>query len=404
LPAGTIVHPSLPGSAYPNPDLSGSGVAFKLAWQIAREVCGNHRVDPPMREFLLDATCLAALGTIADVVPLVGENRSLAVHGLRGLPASKLPGLVALLESAGLSESKLDAYHVGFILAPRLNACGRMGHARLAVELLTTAHPQRCREIAEYLAKQNAARQKVEQEITEQATEMVRAGGQDAEGCRAIVLASDQWHGGVIGIVASRLVEEFGRPTVLIAINGDGNGQGSGRSIRGFHMHSALAACSTHLVSFGGHAMAGGIRIRRDDVPAFAAAMQQCAAANIRPEQLRPELRIDAQITLPALGCAVVEHLTRLAPFGQGNPPPVVAIRGCRLVVPPRRMGRTGQTASLVLAQNDTTLRAVGFNMGDLADSLVGINTVDVAAEPVLNTFNGMTSVELKLRDVVWGT
>jgi single-stranded-DNA-specific exonuclease len=404
LPAGTIVHPSLPGSAYPNPDLSGSGVAFKLAWQIAREVCGNHRVDPPMREFLLDATCLAALGTIADVVPLVGENRSLAVHGLRGLPTSKLPGLVALLESAGLSDSKLDAYHVGFILAPRLNACGRMGHARLAVELLTTARPQRCREIAEYLAKQNAARQKVEQEITEQASEMVRAGGQDAVDCRAIVLASDQWHGGVIGIVASRLVEEFGRPAVLIAVNGDGNGQGSGRSIRGFHMHSALAACSTHLVSFGGHAMAGGIRIRRDDVPAFTAAMQQYAAANIRPEQLRPELRIDAQTTLPALGCAVVEHLSRLAPFGQGNPPPVVAIRGCRLVVPPRRMGRTGQTVSLVLAQNDTTLRAVGFNMGDLADSLVGINTVDVAAEPVLNTFNGMTSVELKLRDVVWGT
>jgi single-stranded-DNA-specific exonuclease len=150
--------------------------------------------------------------------------------------------------------------------------------------------------------------------------------------------------------------------------------------------------------------MAGGIRIRRSDVQAFAAAMQQYAAANIRPEQLRPGLRIDAQTTLAALGCAVVEHLSRLAPFGQGNPPPVVAIRGCRLVVPPRRMGRTGQTVSLVLAQNDTTLRAVGFNMGDLADSLVGINTVDVAAEPVLNTFNGMTSVELKLRDVVWGT
>ena len=402
LPPATIVHPGIPPGAYPNADLSGAGVAFKLAWQVAREICGNHRVDPPMREFLLDATCLAALGTIADVVPLVGENRSLAVHGLRGLPSSKHAGLRALLKSAGLADSTLDAYHVGFILAPRLNACGRMGHARLAVELLTDAPEHRCNEIAEYLAKQNAERQKVEREITEQASEMVRRRGLDGEQYRAIVLADEQWHGGVIGIVASRLVEQFSRPTILVAINGEG-GQGSGRSIPGFHMRDALAACAEHLVSFGGHAMAGGIRIQREKVEAFAAAMLEYAGRMVSVEQLRPTLRIDAQTTLAGLSYNVVDHLVRLAPFGQGNPPPVVAVRSCEVLAPPKRMGRGGQALSLLLGQQGARMRAVGFNMGELADRLAQGSRVDIAAEPMLNHFNGRTSVELKLLDVVWG-
>ena len=258
LPDATaVVHPALPGSDYPNPGLCGAGVALKLAWQIAREVTGADRVTDELREFLLDATCLAALGTIADVVPLREENRALAVFGLRGLPGSSHPGLGALLESANLVNEKLDAYHVGFRLAPRLNACGRMGHAQLAVELLTTAGPQEARRIAQYLQQQNSERQKTEREITAQAIEMVRAQGLDGPESRAIVLASEDWHGGVIGIVASRLVDRFHRPAILIAINGDGTGQGSGRSIAGFDMHKALHACGEHLMSYGGHAMAG---------------------------------------------------------------------------------------------------------------------------------------------------
>ncbi len=395
-----IVHPDIPQGSYPNPALAGAGVAFKLAWQVARAVCGSRRVDEPMKKFLLDATCLAALGTIADVVNLRGENRVLAVFGLAGLPATDHPGLRALLESASLATGKLDAYDVGFRLAPRLNACGRMGHARLAVELLTTASPDRCREIATYLNTQNTQRQKVQREITEKAVEMVLSRGLDAKDNRAIVLSSPNWHGGVIGIVASRIVERFNRPTILIAINGDGQGQGSGRSVPGFHMRDALAASGKHLQSFGGHAMAGGIRIDPANIDAFAEDFCRCARENLPDDA--PALDIDAETTLASLNFTTVQHLSRLAPFGQGNPPPLLILRNCELPMAPKRMGRQGATASLYLKQGSTSLRAVGFGMGDLADKLIGVSHVDVAAEATLNTYRGKTNVELHLRDVQW--
>ena len=396
-----IVHPALPGGQYANPDLSGAGVAFKLAWQVAREVCGRKRVDEPMKEFLLDATCLAALGTIADVVPLVGENRVLAVHGLRGLPRSRHPGLRALLASASLATKRLDAFDIGFSLAPRLNACGRMGHARQAIELLTTAAPDRCEEIVRHLADENTERRRIEREITAQAVEMVLASRLDRPESKAIVLAEESWHGGVIGICASRLVDKFHRPTVLIAFDGD-SARGSGRSVPGLDMHEALAACSEHLIGFGGHAMAGGIRIEPGRIDEFAAAFAAYAAANLTERQLAPTIDVDAETTLAALSYKAVEHLSRLAPFGQGNREPVLAIRGCNVLVAPRRMGRTGQTVGMTLGQGRSKIRAVGFGMGDLAESLVGVNTVDVAATAVLNTFRGRTSVELHLKDVKW--
>ncbi|MCY2928399.1 MAG: single-stranded-DNA-specific exonuclease RecJ [Planctomycetota bacterium] len=400
LPAATaIVHPALAGGGYGNPNLSGAGVSFKLAWQVARELCGEKRVDEPMRKFLLDATCLAALGTIADVVPLVGENRVLAVHGLRGLPASDHPGLKALLASASLGGKALDAFDVGFALAPRLNACGRMGHARDAVELLSGPAPERCAEIARQLADQNAERQRIERQVTQHAIEKVRASGKDVPA--GIVLADESWHGGVIGICAARLVETFGRPTILIATNGVG-ARGSGRSVPGFNLVSALTACSEHLAGFGGHAMAGGVRIEPGRIEAFAAAFAAYAAAHLPDGAVAPTLAVDADVSLAALNLKAVTHIAKMAPFGEGNPEPVVVLRGCRLMTPPQRMGRNGATVSCLLTQNDARIRAVGFGMGDLADLLVGVNTVDVAGTPVLNTFNGRTSVELHLKDVQW--
>ncbi len=396
-----VVHPNLPGEHYPNPNLCGAGVAFKLAWQIARRVCGQTRVDEPMRNFLLEATCLAALGTIADVVPLVGENRSLAVYGLRGLPATEHVGLRALLDSADLADERLDAYHVGFILAPRLNACGRMGHARLAVELLTNASASRAGKIAAYLAAQNTERQKVERAIAAEAIETVEREQLDAPGRRAIVLGSESWHAGVIGIVASRLVERFARPTILVAFDGDG-GQGSGRSVPGFHMRDALAACAEHLETFGGHAMAGGIRVRREKFDAFADALGRYASESVPAEQLDMPLHVDAETTLASLDHTLASHLTRLQPHGEGNPAPLVAVRGCRVVGEPKRMGRTGSVVSVLLRQNGATLRAVGFNMGELAEAIAGVDRVDVAGRPALNTFRGRTNVELQLRDVKW--
>lgn len=400
LPAAAgIVHPGLGGCAT---ELSGAGVAFKLAWQLARELCGQDRVDAAMKGFLLDATCLAALGTIADVVPLVGENRVLATFGLRGLPASRNPGLRALIDCAGLRGEKIDAYHVGFVLAPRLNACGRMGHAALAVELLTEAGEDRGLKIAQYLDQQNTQRRQVEQEITAQAIEMAVRMGFEDRSHKALVLASEQWHGGVIGIVASRLVERFHRPAVLIALGADGVAHGSCRSIPGFHIRDALAACGEHLAGFGGHAMAGGLKIEPARVDAFREAMLRYAAERIPDECLTPALEIDAEAALRAFDHNVAQCLAKMGPFGQGNPHPVLVVRRCQVMGPPRRMGRGGQTIGLMLRQEGVVMRAVGFGMGDLADALVGVNEIDIAGEPALNEFNGRVSVEFKLKDVQW--
>jgi len=403
LPAvETLIHPALPGRTYPDPHLSGAGVAFKLAWQIARQACNGDRVDEPLRRFLLYATALAALGTIADVVPLVGENRVLAKFGLKGLSATEHVGLQALIRSAGLDREKLGVYHVGFLLAPRLNAAGRMGHARLAVELLTDPAPERARQIADQLEQANAERKRVEHEITAEAVEMVSASGLDADDSRAIVLASDTWHGGVVGIVASRLVEQFARPTILIAVNGDGMGQGSGRSVPGLDMRDALAACAEHLIGFGGHAMAGGLRIRSRQIGAFQSAFCRYAAGKLQTRKPAHTLSVDVETSLTELSIPVVQQIRRLGPFGNGNPSPVLAVRGCEVLTGPKRVGRSGQTVTMMLGQGGVRVRAVGFGMADLADLLVGVNRVDLAAEPTLNHFNGKTSVELKLRDVTW--
>jgi len=277
-----------------------------------------------------------------------------------------------------------------------------MGHARLAVELLTHIEPDRARKIADYLAQQNAQRQRVERAITAEAVEMVQSQGLDEAGHCAIVLGSDGWHGGVIGIVASRIVDRFNRPTVLVAFNEQG-GQGSARTAPGFHMRDALAACAEHLKSFGGHAMAGGLRVEADKFGDFAKAFGAYVRVNLPDERLIPTLAIDAETTLAALHHNVASHLARLAPHGQGNPPPLVVVRGCELLTAPQRMGRSGSVVGMVLRQGEAKMRAVGFGMGDLADSLVGISCVDVVAQPTLNHFNGNTSVELQLRDVRWG-
>ena len=396
-PCMAAIHPKL-SPDYPNADLCGAGVAFKLAWHVARLAEGCDRVSERLRGFLLEAIGLAALGTIADVVPLRGENRVFAKYGLMTLSKTRHPGLRALLDSANLIGADLSARDVGFSLAPRLNACGRMGHAALAVELLTTAPPQKCHEIAAYLVQQNDRRRQIEQEMFDQACQMIEQ-GQSGAGRYAIVLAHPEWHIGVVGIVASRIVERFHRPAVMIALAGP-DGHGSGRSIPGFNLVDAMAACGEHLLRFGGHAMAGGLRLSATNVPAFTEAFSAYAARQITPAQLERPLRIDAEARLGELSHDLAKHLEKLAPFGQGNPAPVVAFRGCRVLTPPKRMGKAGTTVGLALEQNGTTVRAVGFGKGDLADDLVGVTHIDVAAEIALNTFNGQTNVELHLKDV----
>jgi single-stranded-DNA-specific exonuclease len=393
-----VVHPRLPGTKYPNGNLCGAGVAFKLAWAIGQNISGAARVSESFREFLVEATALAALGTIADVVPLVGENRVLAHFGLGGLQQSKLTGIRALIESANLTGKNLDSYHVGFLLAPRLNACGRLGHANLAVEMMTTASAERAKEIALFLEGQNRDRQGVEKLILEQALAQIEANGWGDNRNRALVLAAEGWHAGVIGIVASRIVERFCRPVVMISLTGD-SGQGSARSIAGFHLAHAMENCSAHLVSYGGHEMAAGLKIQADRVEDFRAAFCEFAAGNVTDEMLVPQLKLESTADLSQITAPLVKELQRLAPFGHGNRKPLLCIDAATVATPPRRVGKTGDHLQLTVKQDRQMIRCIAFQCGDLIDRLSPNTAVRLAVEPCINEFNGRSSVELEVKD-----
>ncbi|MGD0767740.1 MAG: single-stranded-DNA-specific exonuclease RecJ [Tepidisphaeraceae bacterium] len=395
-----IVHPRLPGTAaaYPNPNLCGAGVAFKLAWGIGQAAMGASRVSDSFRGFLIEATALAALGTIADVVPLVGENRALAHFGLSGLRQSKLTGIRALIESAALTGKNLDTYDVGFLLAPRLNACGRLGHAALAVEMLTTAGETRAREIAVYLETQNRARQAIEKQIFDQALAQIESNGWADDGRRALVLAAEGWHAGVIGIVASRIVDRFCRPTVMVAL-GNGQGQGSARSIPGFHLARALESCAAHLVAYGGHEMAAGLKIEAAHLDDFRRAFCRVADSTLTDEMLVPQLRVECVADLSQVTEGLITDLQRLGPFGHGNRRPLLCIENATVAGPARRVGKTGDHLQLLVKQNRRTIRCIAFGAGDLIDRLPPDTAVRLAVEPSINEFNGRRNVELAVKD-----
>ncbi len=398
--ADGLVHPCV-AATYPNPHLCGAGVAFKLAWAIARNLSGSLRVGAEFREYLKQATCLAALGTIADVVPLIGENRILARFGLSALAESGLVGLRALIETARLDGQKINSEHVGFWLAPRLNAAGRMGHAQLAAELLTTADDARGREISLYLEDQNRRRQSLERRIFSEARERIEANRLASDARRAIVVAGADWHAGVIGIVASRVVEAYRRPTVLISL-GDGEGQGSARSIAAFPLHKALAECGRHLIDWGGHAMAAGVRIAPDRVAAFTEAFVERANQWLTARDLEPRLRLDAEVGLANLSEAMVRDLERLAPFGQSNPQPRFVSPPLLLDGEPRTVGKNGEHLSFCLTDGRTRRRAIAFGQAAHLDTLRRHRRCRVAYQPMLNTFNDRTSVELQIMDLAF--
>ena len=401
----TVVHPRLPredGSRYANPHLCGAGVAFKLAWGIGQAHNGATKVSDAFRRFLVEATALAALGTIADVVPLVGENRILAHFGLSGLKQSELTGIKALIESAGLTGQKLDSYHAGFLLAPRLNACGRMGHAREAVEMLTRADHGKAVEIAKYLEQKNRERQVIDRNIFEQAMEQVAELGFDKEDCRAVVLGAEGWHPGVIGIVASRIVNRLGRPTVMVALS-NGHGQGSARSIPGFHLAKALDACRDTLEACGGHEMAAGLRLETARFEAFRDAFRTYAERVVSDDMLTPELHLDCVADLRQITAAVVADIQRLGPFGTANAKPLLCCRGVEIAAAPRRVGKTGEHLQILVRQGNVTMKCIAFNRGDIIDQLLPGLKIDLAVEPSINDYNGYRNVELQVKDVRFG-
>jgi single-stranded-DNA-specific exonuclease len=404
-PANAIVHPRLPlASAYPNADLCGAGVAFKLAWAVAQKLCNAERVNDTYRRLLLDFTALAALGTIADVVPLTGENRILVKYGLNQLPRTQIAGLRALIHAAGYGngegEKKIDCMAVGFTLAPRLNAAGRMGHAREAVELFTTATGERATEIATYLESQNRSRQATERKMIDLARAQIENQKSKIENLNSIlVVADDSFHAGVVGIVASRLVDTFHRPAFVLAKN-DADYHGSARSIPGFDLHHAIDHVRDLLHSGGGHAMAGGVKFAHAHLEAFRDRLNLYAADLLDEELLTPKTALDGILTLADCRPDIISMMERLAPFGRGNPQPRFLLENVRLTAPPRRVGATGAHLQLTLGQGNRAARAIAFKMGPLASQLqVGMD-LNLVVEPKTDTFNGTAKVDLVVADI----
>jgi single-stranded-DNA-specific exonuclease len=400
--AAAIVHPRLPGTAYPFGELCGAGVAFKLAWAICQRANQAKRVSDRMREFLVQAVGLVAMGTVADIVPLVDENRIIVKHGLSSLRSQPTLGIAAMLKLTGLDQKKeLSAEDIAFTLAPRLNAAGRLGQATLGVELLTTDNPERASALAEYLNELNSSRDSLERSIylaaNKQAQEQF-----DPVGDSALVLAGRGWHPGVIGIVASRLVDKYHRPVVVIAIDELGlkPAVGSGRSVPGFNLHAALGACAETLLSFGGHAAAAGLKIDPAQIDAFRAGFAEHASGEISTASRTAELRIDAEVPFSSLSTEAVLLLERLAPFGCGNPRPVLCAANVSLSEAPRKIGGGERHLSLRLDQGGTRLRSVAFGGGEWAEAIAAVSgELAVAFRPVINEYKGRRNVELHLCD-----
>ncbi len=384
LPDCPVVHPAFGG--YPFPDLCAAGVAHKLAEALYMRA----GTDPRLAEEDLD---LVGLATVADVVPLRGENRRLVREGVRAMGRTAKPGLRALMKIAALEPGAVDTQALGFRLGPRLNAAGRLGSADAALELLLTDDADRATEVADELDLLNHERRDTETRMLF-AAEAARA--EAPEDAPAYVLAGDGWHAGVIGIVASRMVERHHRPCVLVSIGDDG-GRGSGRSIAAYDLHAALSACSRHLGRFGGHAMAAGFDIEPGEIDAFRASLTAHAGGALSGENLMPVERVDAVVPGGTLGLELAEELQRLGPFGQGNPEPTLLVPGARIegLV---GMGEDRQHSRLTLSSGGGRSAAVAFRTTPAALRSVGARRVDAAVRLERREWRGVVEPRLVLR------
>jgi len=400
--AAAIVHPALAGGAYPFTDLCGAGVAFKVAWRMATLAAGSERVGASMQQLLMNLLAFVALGTIADVMPLVGENRVLASFGLRLIKRTPFVGLNALIDATSLADTKIDCERVGFVLGPHLNACGRMGHAADAVRLFTTDDHTEAAAIARSLASMNDDRRRTERAIFESAVRKAEDAGMTSPDRRIIVLEDPSWHPGVIGIVCSRLVERFGRPAILLNRQRD-LCRGSARSVEGYSILRALETCAADLTAYGGHDMAAGLTIANDRLDAFVEAITAHANEHIPVTHLTPALRIDCGAGLAELTLGAVRALRQLGPFGRGNPRPVLRLADLVVCGAPRQMGAEGRHLSMQVSDprpgRDGMMRAVWWKRAEHAAALAAGCRVELAAEPKINDWNGRVAVELDIRD-----
>ena len=385
-PANAVVDPRRPDCKSEDKNLCGTGVAFKLA-QALVEVLG---LSPNLPLHFLD---YVALATIADVVPLVGENRILVRYGLKKMADTRWVGLRALIDTAGLGGKPLRGAHIGFILAPRLNAAGRIGDANDGLRLLLTENPQEAAALARELETTNARRQEMDQLILDEAIELVEKTLAPTDA--AIVLANETWHPGVIGIVASRLVERYGRPTFLVGWDESGAfGRGSGRSIAGFDLHAALHKVGAHLEKYGGHTMAAGFTVKRERFDGFRLAFLEVAGELLTPEDLAPSQRVDLELPLASVNSELERLIRHLEPCGAGNPAPVFGVRNAR-AVGARRVGTNH--LRFTLDDGSAVLPAIGFRWADAVPEDWLTNPLDVAFRLERDDWQGRVTIQARV-------
>jgi len=382
--AYAILNPKQPGCTYPDKMLAGVGVAFKLVQALYERV--------PV-EFL----DLAALGTVADLAPLVDENRLLTIYGLERMNQDPRPGIRALIDAANLSGKEIGAGHIGFSLGPRINASGRLDSATHAVELLTTDDPVRAGELARFLEERNTERQEIGERIFEEAAALVERNAHWLDG-RVLVVPSEGWNEGVIGIVASRLVERYYRPTLMIALNGEGHGKSSARSIHGFDLYSALTRCSDLLGHYGGHKMAAGFSIQEENIEALRVRINEIAAEVLTDEDMRPKVDVDARLQLEEIDLGIVEQIERLAPYGFGNPSPRFSFHDLR-VHETRVVGKDATHLQLKLKQADKQLSCIAFRRSEDQPFIESLSSIDIVGELQINEWNGRRDLQMLLGD-----
>ncbi len=397
LPAAVaVLNPHRKDCDYPYRFLSGVGLAFKLAIAVRNGLfsTGWSRERLPNLKRHLD---LFALGTIADVAPLTGENHILTWHGLKMLSTTAKPGLVALKETAGIV-GNVDARSVGYVLGPRLNAAGRLGKADNGLHLLTSKDLKEAKALARELELTNKERKEIQEATVAEAESLLRR-EIDIENDRVIVLASEIFHPGVIGIAASRLVDKHHRPVVLIALE-EGQGKGSGRSIPRFNLFKAFRECSRHLIQFGGHAYAAGLGIQEDHVDAFRDAMNNVGEKFLSDEDLIPEVRVDALLTFEEIDRSLYSQMVLLEPFGAENQVPCFVSREVKMREV-KLIGREKKHVRFRAQQDKGQIEGVGFGFADVLESVDPVTDYfDIAYEINLNTWNGRDNLEIKLIDI----
>ncbi|MDE2970410.1 MAG: single-stranded-DNA-specific exonuclease RecJ [Chloroflexota bacterium] len=375
-----------PTDAYPFPFLTGAGLAFKLVQAIHR------RLETPVPGGALE---LASLGTVADMAPLLGENRAIATLGLERLRETERPGLLALLASAGVARESLDHESIPFVIAPRLNAAGRMESAELAFSLLTAEDPEEAQELATRIEALNQERRSLTQELLDEGMRI--AAPQVEAGERLLFIAGEQFNPGVSGLVAGRLVERFSRPAVVVAVDGD-VARASGRSTTEFHLARALAEHSERFLHFGGHPAAAGFVARTEELDGIGRSLQGLARERLREASLEPTLRVDAEAGFAEMPGQTMGFLRKLAPFGQENPPPAFLTRSAS-VVDVRRMGGEGQHLRLQLRQGGSTWEAVAFNRA-WPEDVSERGRIDVVYTPEVNVYNGRQRLQMRVLDL----